>query len=93
MVSVSASRANWFSRVRKMPAAKRIEAIENRLKRIPKTPTAANVFFRKELLRLQDASRLEAGMVNPQDLHRENSSFVGLNFRSAKINFRVRARG
>jgi hypothetical protein len=75
-----------------MAAAQRIPAIERRLAMLSKTPTAANVFFRKELLRLRDDSRLEAGMVKASELHRENSPFAGMDFRSARINFRPRVR-
>jgi hypothetical protein len=75
-----------------MPADKRVPVIETRLQRLPKTPTAANVFFRKELLRLRDESRLEAKMVTTSQLHRENSPFAGMDFRQAKINFQRRVR-
>jgi hypothetical protein len=73
-----------------MLAAQRIPVIERRLRTLPKAPTAANVFFRKELLRLQDESRLEAGMVSASELQRENSPFAGMDFRSAQIAFRSR---
>ena len=73
-----------------MLAAQRIPVIERRLRTLPKAPTAANVFFRKELLRLQDESRLEAGMVSASELQRENSPFAGMDFRSARISFRSR---
>lgn len=85
---VAKTRAAWMARVRKMPAAQRVSAVERRLRALPKTPTAATVFFRKELLRLRDQSRLEAGMVNASELHRENSPFAGMDFRTARINFR-----
>lgn len=86
-------RATWLARARKMPAAQRVLAIESRLRTLPKTPTASTVFFRKELLRLRDQSRLEAGMVNASELHRENSPFAGMDFRTARINYRRRVRG
>jgi hypothetical protein len=86
------SRVAWLARARKMPADKRVPVIETRLQRLPKTPTAANVFFRKELLRLRDESRLEAKMVTTSQLHRENSPFAGMDFRQAKINFQRRVR-
>ena len=73
-----------------MLAAQRIPVIERRLRTLPKAPTAANVFFRKELLRLRDESRLEAGMVSASELQRENSPFAGMDFRSAQIAFRSR---
>ncbi len=84
------SRAAWLTRARKILPAQRIPVIERRLRTLPKTPTAANVFFRKELLRLRDESRLEAGMVSASELHRENSPFARMDFRSAHIAFRSR---
>jgi hypothetical protein len=89
---VADSRTKWLTRARKMPAAQRVPIIERRLRTLSKTPTAANVFFRKELLRLRDESRLEAGMVSSSELHRENSPFAGMDFRTARINFRRRIR-
>jgi hypothetical protein len=86
------TRAMWLARARKMPAAPRVLAIERRLQTLPKTPTAATVFFRKELLRLRDQSRLEAGLVKASELHRENSPFAEMDFRTARINFRRRVR-
>jgi hypothetical protein len=85
--AAAATRDAWLARARKMPAAKRVVAIERQLRTLPKTPTTANISFRKQLLRLWDASRLEAGMISKADLHRENSPFAGMDFRSAKINF------
>jgi hypothetical protein len=75
-----------------MTARQRVPLIERALLALPKTPTSANVFFRKQLLRLRDESRLEADMVSPAELQRENSPFAGMNFRSARINFRPRVR-
>lgn len=86
------TRDEWLIGLRKMPVAQRVAAIERRLKTLPKTPTAANVSFRKQLLRLLDGSRLEAGMVSKADLHRENSPFVGFDFQTARVNFRPRIR-
>lgn len=86
------ARERWLARARSMPVALRVEAIDRRLRALPKTPTAANVFFRKQLLRLRDESRLEAGMVTSPDLHRENSPFAEMDFRTARINFRSRVR-
>ena len=90
--SVAATRATWLLRARKMPADQRVAVIEQRLRSLSKTPTASNVFFRKALLRLRDESRLEAGMVSTAELHRENSPFMGMDFRSAQISFRPRVR-
>ena len=75
------SNERWLARVRLMPPAPRIAAIERKLKALPKTPTTANVYFRKALLRLLDASRLEAGLVSADDLQRENSPFAANDFR------------
>jgi hypothetical protein len=90
--SAANTRATWLARARKMPAAQRVSAIERRLLALPKTPTATTVFFRKELLRLRDQSRLEAGMVSATELHRENSPFAGMDFQTARINFRRHVR-
>jgi hypothetical protein len=88
--SAADSRAAWLAHARKMTARQRVPMIERALQALPKTPTASNVFFRKQLLRLLDKSRLEAGMVNATELQRENSPFTEMDFRSAKINFRPR---
>lgn len=64
--------------------------VERRLASLPKAPTTANVFFRKQLLRLLDESRLEAGTVDAQQLQRENSPFAEMDFRTARIRFRRR---
>ncbi len=90
--SLAATRERWLVRARKMPVAERVAAIERRLRLLPKTPTAANVFFRKQLLRLRDDSRMEAGAVSSNELQRENSPFAGMDFRTARINFRSRVR-
>ena len=73
-----------------MKPAKCVPFIERALRELPKTPTKSNVFFRKKLLRLLDKSRLEAGMVSAAELHKENSPFAGMDFKSAKIIFRPR---
>ncbi|HEY4248563.1 MAG TPA: hypothetical protein VGM64_17200 [Lacunisphaera sp.] len=73
-----------------MKPAKRVRFIERALRELPKTPTKSNVFFRKRLLRFLDASRLEAGLVSPAELHNENSPFAQMDFKAAKINFRPR---
>jgi len=84
------SKAAWLARVRKKSARQRVPLIERALRALPKTPTAPTVFFRKQLLRLLGKSRLEAGMVSLAELHKENSPFAGMDFRSAKIIFRPR---
>jgi hypothetical protein len=81
------SRRAWLARVRKMTAQQRVPVIERALRALPKTPTASNDFFRKQLLRLRDKSRLEAGIVSATELQRENSPFTEMDFRSARINF------
>jgi hypothetical protein len=91
-VSAENRSAAWLARARKMPPAECVAAVERQLAALPKTPTAANVFFRKQLLRLRDESRMKAGMVNAQQLQRENSPFAGMDFRTARINFRRRVR-
>lgn len=90
--SLATTRERWLARVRTMPLAERVATIERRLRSLPKTPTAANVFFRKQLLRLSDESRIEAGVVSPSELQRENSPFAEMDFRTARINFRSRVR-
>jgi hypothetical protein len=89
----TSSHERWLARVRQMPPAQRIAAIERKLRTLPKTPTAANVYFRKALLRLRDASRLEAGLVSAAALQRENSPFTAADFRAARIVFRPRFSG
>ena len=91
-VSAEDRSAAWLARARKMPPAERVVAVERRLLSLPKTPTAANVFFRKQLLRLRDESRVKAGMVDARQLQLENSPFAGMDFRTARINFRRRVR-
>lgn len=91
-ISTENRSAVWLARVRKMPAAQCVAAIERKLALLPKTPTAANVFFRKQLLRLRDERRLKAGLVSIDQLQRENSPFAGMDFRAARIEFRRRAR-
>lgn len=89
-VSAEARSAAWLAHARKMPPAERVVAVERRLSSLPKTPTAANVFFRKQLLRLRDESRVKAGMVDARQLQQENSPFAGMDFRTAQINFSCR---
>lgn len=74
-----------------MSAKRRLSAIDRCLRTLPLASTAASVFFRKTLLRLRDASRLEAGLVDQTALHRENSPFADRDFRTARVVFRRRA--
>lgn len=91
-ISAQNRSAAWLARARKMPPAECVAAVDRKLSLLPKTPTTANVFLRKQLLRLRDESRLKAGMVNARQLQRENSPFTGMDFRTARINFRRRVR-
>ena len=88
----SAAQAAWLERARKLSAQDRLPLIERTLRKLPKTPTVKNVYWRKTLLRLLDASRLESGLVSAADLQRENSPFTAMNFRTARISFRPRIR-
>lgn len=90
--SEPASQAAWLERVRSLPAPERIAAISAALGSLSAIPTTQNVFWRKTLLRLYDSSRLEARMVSPAELHRENSPFASLDFGKARIIHRPRAR-
>ena len=88
----SAAQTEWLERARTLSAQERLPLIERALHKLPKTPTAKNVYWRKTLLRLLDASRLESGLVTAADIQRENSPFAAMNFRSARISFRSRVR-
>jgi hypothetical protein len=88
----SAAQTEWMERARRLPVKDRLLLIESTVQALPKIPTARNVFWRKALLRLRDASRLEAGLVSPAELHRENSPFTAMDFRKARISFRPRVR-
>jgi hypothetical protein len=79
-----------LARVRNLAGDDRLTAISSALESIQSTPTAATVFLRKSLLRMQDATRLETGAVTQVELHRENSPFAKMDFRRARINFRPR---
>lgn len=79
-----------LARVRSLEGNERLTAISSALESIQSTPTAATVFLRKSLLRMQDATRLETGAVTQVELHRENSPFAQMDFRRARINFRLR---
>lgn len=92
LLSAKNKSAAWLTRARKMTPAECIVAIDRELFSLSKTPTSANVFYRKQLLRLRDQCRLKAGMVNTRKLQRENSPFAEMDFRTARINFRRRLR-
>jgi hypothetical protein len=88
----SATQTAWLERARKLSVKERLPLIERALRKLPKTPTAKNVYWRKTLLRLHDASRLEFGTVSAADLQQENSPFAAIDFRTARISFRPRVR-
>ena len=88
----SAAQTEWLERALTLSAQERLPLIERALRKLPKTPTVKNVYWRKTLLRMLDASRLESGVVTPADLQRENSPFAAMNFRTARISFRPRVR-
>jgi hypothetical protein len=75
-----------------LPAAQRLLLINETLRAIPAIPTTANTFFRKELLRLQDAARLESGQVTREQLQAENSPRSERDFAYARVHFRPRPR-
>ncbi|MEN9635577.1 MAG: hypothetical protein RL077_3981 [Verrucomicrobiota bacterium] len=81
-----------LARVRNLAGNERLTAISSALESIQSTPTAATVFLRKSLLRMQDATRLETGAVTKVELHLENSPFTKMDFRRAHLNFRPRVR-
>lgn len=87
------SRSAWLAHARKLAPAQCVAAVDRKLALLPKTPTAANVFYRKQLLRLRDECRLKAGMVTARQLQRENSPFAAMDFRTARISFNRRVRG
>jgi len=67
------------------PPLERIPAIEQDLKKVASDPTGAATFHRKKLLRMHDAARLEAGLVTPAQLQKENNPFTKRDFRDAYI--------
>lgn len=68
----------------------RIPAIEADLKKVAQLPTEAATFHRKKLLRMHDAARLEAKLVTPAQLQRENSPFTESDFVDARIVWKSR---
>lgn len=64
---------------------KRIVAIQTDLKMVARLPTTVATFHRKKLLRMLDAARLEAKLVTPIQLQRENSPFAQQDFSKASI--------
>lgn len=68
----------------------RMVAIEADFKKIAKLPTEAATFHRKKLLRMHDAARLEAKLVTPAQLQRENSPFTAVDFVNARIVWKPR---
>ena len=74
-----------------MPPQDRLAAIDADLKQVAQLATTAATFHRKKLLRMHDAARLEAKLVTPAQLQRENS-FTSLDFSKAQLIFRPRLR-
>ncbi len=83
--------AERMDELRLMIPLKRIAAIEKDLEKVARLATTAATFHRKKLLRLHDATRLEAKLITPAQLQRENS-FSNLDFSKAKLVFRPRLR-
>lgn len=77
-------------RLRQLPPTERITEIDADLKRLVDHSSTAGIFHRKKLLRMRDRARLEAGMVTPAQLQRENSAFNHLDFSKAQIVWRSR---
>ena len=73
--------------LRRLPAKKRIAAIAADLKSIPKEVSDENVFHHKTLLRMWDSARIEAGVVTPMEVQRENSPFTFEELAKAKLVF------
>ena len=71
--------------LRRMAPRERIPAIEADLKEVARLATTAATFHRKKLLRMHDAARLEAKLVIPAQLQRENSPFTAADFVNARI--------
>lgn len=88
----SAAQTEWLKRARSLSAQERLPLIERTLRALPEIPTTQNVYWRKTLLRLRDASRLESGLVSLAELQQENSPFATMNFLTARISFRSRVR-
>ncbi len=83
-------RKAWLTAARMVPAFERIALIDAELKSLLKTVSGNGIFFRKELLRFQDESRLEAGLVTREELQGENSPFEKMDFLKARIVFSPR---
>lgn len=84
------ARAALLTRLRALQPPDRLSAIDHALNGIETMPTTQSVFLRKALLRMQDAARLEMGIVTEAELHRENSPFAKMDFRRARLTFRPR---
>ena len=73
-----------------MAPRERILAIAADLKEVTRLATTAATFHRKKLLRMHDAARLEAKLVTPAQLQRENSPFTPSDFVNARIVWKPR---
>lgn len=76
----------------RIPAKERIAAIEADIKALPKEISDANVYHRKALWRIWDWARIEAGIVTPEQVQRENSPFKAGELAEAKLTYRPRLR-
>lgn len=86
--SPAVRREEILARLRTLPPEPRLALINETLAAIPLVPTTANTFFRKELLRLQDTARLEAGLVTREQLQAENSPFTNERLAYVRAHFR-----
>lgn len=82
---------NRRAELQQIPARERVSAIEADLKKVAHMPTTRATFHRKKLLRMHDAARLEAGLVSPARLQRENSPFSDADFVNARIVWKSRS--
>lgn len=74
----------------RLPPRLRIAAIDADLKKVAQLATTMATFHRKKLLRMHDATRLEAKLVTPAQLQRENSPFTAADFVNARIVWKPR---
>lgn len=79
------NRQAWIATARSLPISERLSAIQKELASLELSPEDEVVFFRKSLLRLQDESRLQAGLVTREQLHAENSPVTFKEMAKARI--------
>ena len=75
-----------------LAATDRIAAIGLDLKSLPREISEEIVFHHKKLLRMWDAARIEAGLVTPMDVQRENSPVSFERMAKATLTFKPRLR-